>query len=79
MIPRLCSAARNQLLSKSPVANQLAGWRQRRQHQPRALVVAHLSFTEQQHDGPALSVADDVQFGIQPAFGAPDAARCSPF
>jgi hypothetical protein len=60
----------------STVADQLLG---RWQDQCSALVVIHLSFGEQQHDGPTLSVADSMQFGVQPAFGTPDAPRNSPF
>jgi len=45
-----------------------------RQEQGAADMVAALAFGEQHHYGPALLVADGVQLGIQPAFGAADAA-----
>ena len=50
-------------------------WRQRADQQACALVVAHLSLGQQQDHGPGVSVADDVQLGVQPTLGAPDPPR----
>jgi hypothetical protein len=44
-----------------------------------ALVDAHLPFGQQQGDGAAPFVANRVEFGVQAAFGVPDAAREFPF
>ena len=42
-------------------------------------VVAHLAFTQQQHERLAVAIANRVQFRVQAAFGAPDAAGNIPF
>ena len=41
-------------------------------HQRRPLVVAHLPFAEQHDQRAALAVADCMELGVQPAFGAAD-------
>lgn len=45
----------------------------------RALVVAHLSFSQKHDDRPALAVADGVELGVQAAPCAPDTTGNSPF
>ena len=46
--------------------------RQRRVEQLCALVVTHLPFGQAQGEWSAFTVAYGMQFGVQPAFGAPD-------
>ena len=53
--------------------------RQRVEHEAGALVVAHLAFGEQQDERLAVAVADGMQLGVQPAFGASDTAGNIPF
>ena len=60
------------------VGEQLLGARERGKQQKSAFVVAHLAFGEQQDDRAALTVADGMELGVQPAFGAPDTSGKSP-
>ena len=49
-----------------------------RQHESGTATITGLALGEQQHDGPALSVAGGVEFGVQAALGAADAAgKCA--
>ena len=62
------------------VGDQLAGRSgQVGQQQSRTSLIAKLTFAEDQVNRPALTVADGVQLGLQPALGAADAAgKCPP-
>ena len=60
------------------VAEQFVGAWQGGKHQESAVLVAHLSFGDQEHDGPSLAVAHGVELGVQPTFGAPDTSGKSP-
>jgi len=53
-------------ISRCHSRDQLLGWRQCIQGKGSTLVVAHLAFGEQQHDGPDLAVA----YGMQHSEGA---------
>ena len=66
-------------ISRCHSRDQLLGWRQCIQGKGSTLVVAHLAFGEQQHDGPDLAVAYGMQLGVQATFGASDTAGNSPF
>ena len=61
------------------VAEHRLGPRQRMEHQRGTLVVTHLPLAQQHDAGPALSVADRMQLGVQAAFGAPDTSGNIPF
>jgi len=50
-----------------------------RQHDRGAAMVTGLALSEQEHDGPPLSVAGGMELGVQAALGAADAAGKSPF
>ena len=63
----------------SAITDQFLGRWQHRQDQHGTPVVVHLSFREQQHDWPAVTVANGMQLGIQSPFGAADAAWSTPF
>ncbi len=54
------------------IGDQMGGRRQGVEHEPCALVVAHLAFRQQQDDRPAVTVADRVELGVQPTLGSPD-------
>ena len=61
------------------VTQQSFGIRNGIKHQRCTLVIAHLTFREQQNQRTARAVAHGVQFGIQAALGAPDTSGNSPF
>ena len=61
------------------VGDEVSGWRQGVEHEAGPLVVAHLAFRQEQDERPAVAVADGVELGVQPAFGAPDTAGNIPF
>lgn len=61
------------------IGDEVFGGREGAEHEACALVIAHLAFREQHDDRTALAVADGVELGVQPAFGAPDTAGNSPF
>src|SRR5690606_11881765 len=61
------------------VGDQMRSWRQGVENQTCALVIAHLAFRQEQDDRPAVTVADGVELGVQPAFGAPDTTGNIPF
>ena len=61
------------------IGDQGRGQRQRVEHQPRAFVIAHLTFGQHHDERLAGAVADDVELGVQPAFRAADTAGKSPF
>jgi hypothetical protein len=42
-------------------------------------MVAHLPFGQAQHQRPALTIAHNMKFGVQPTFGSPDTSESSPF
>ena len=63
----------------SAISNQRLGWRQDIKHEPSALMIAHLTFGKQHDDRAPLTIADGVQFGVQPAFGSPDTTGNIPF
>jgi len=37
-------------------------------------MIAHLTFGQQQDDGPTCLIPDDVELGVQPVSGVPEAA-----
>jgi len=61
------------------VGDETRSWRQSAEHEPGALVVAHLAFRQEQDERAALAVADGVELGVQPALGSPDTAGNIPF
>ena len=61
----------------APVTKQNFSFGERVEHQSCALVIAHLAFAEQHHEGSALAVADSMKLGVQA--GAPDTSGNSPF
>ena len=61
------------------VAEEFIGLRQRRQHQRRAFVVAHLAFAEQHNQRPPVAIAHGMQFRVQAALCAPDTSGNRPF
>ena len=61
------------------VSQQGFGLGKRINHECCPLVVAHLSFAEQQDDRAALTVTYGMKLGVQAPFGAPDTAGNSPF
>lgn len=63
----------------APVGDEHGSARHGREHRSGILIVADLALGEKQDTGPAPLVADDVQLAVQPALGAPDTARNSPF
>lgn len=63
----------------SPISDQEACGGQAVFDEARALVVAHLAFSEQQDDGAPVAIDDSVELRVQAALGAPDAAGNSPF
>ena len=63
----------------APVTEQNLGAGKRIDHQSCALVIAHLAFAQQQHQGAAQAIADRMQLRVQPAFGASDTSGNSPF
>ena len=77
-------AARNERPAESIrvislVAQQRFGLGKRINHECCPLVVAHLSFAEQQNDRAALTVTYGMKLGVQASLGAPDTAGNSPF
>ena len=63
----------------APVAEQDVGLGERVDHQGCALVIAHLTFAQQQDQGSALAVAHRVELRVQAAFGAADTSGNIPF
>jgi hypothetical protein len=61
------------------IARQRLGLWQGIEHQPCALMIAHLPFAQQQDQGLAVAISDRVKLGVQATFRAPDAAGNSPF
>lgn len=61
------------------IGDEAIGFRQRVEHDPGALVVAHLAFREQHDDRPAVLVADGMELRVQSALGAPDTTGNIPF
>lgn len=61
------------------IGDEVFGRWQGIEHEARAFVVAHLAFRQEQDDRPAVTVADDVELGVQPALGAPDTTGNIPF
>lgn len=61
------------------IGDEMRGWRQGVEHETGALVVAHLAFGQEQDDRPAVTVADSVELGVQPALGSPDTTGNIPF
>lgn len=59
--------------------SRVFGLRQRIKHQGSAIIVAHLPFAERQDQRPSFAVANGLELGVQPAFGAPDTVGNSPF
>lgn len=61
------------------IGDEVSGGWQGVEHEAGALVVAHLAFRQQQDDRPAVTAADGVELGVQPAFGSPDTTGNIPF
>ena len=61
------------------IGDEVRGRRQGAEHEAGALVVAHLAFRQEQDERPSVTVADGVELGVQPAFGAPDTTGNIPF
>ena len=61
------------------VAQQRFALGKRVNHERGPLVVAHLSFAEQQDDRATLTVTDGMKLGVQASLGASDTAGNSPF
>ena len=61
------------------VCNQRGADQQRSQDEPSAVMVAHLSFRQQQDDRLAGAIADSVKLGVQATFRAPIRRGTSPF
>src|SRR5690606_37661994 len=61
------------------IGDQVSGWRENVEYEPCALVVTHLAFRQKHDDRPAVTVADGVELGVQPALGSPDTTGNIPF
>lgn len=61
------------------IGDEMGGWRKGVEHETGTLVVAHLAFRQEQDDRPAVTVADGVELGVQPALGSPDTTGNIPF
>lgn len=66
-------------MERAAIGDEMRGWRQGAEHQAGPLVVAHLAFRQEQDDRPAVTVADGVELGVQPALGSPDTTGNIPF
>lgn len=64
---------------KTAIGDEVFGRWQGIKHEARAFVVAHLALRQEQDDRPAVTVADGVELGVQPALGSPDTTGNIPF
>src|SRR5690606_27630776 len=61
------------------IGDQARGLRQGVEHEACTLVVAHLAFRKEQDDWPSVTVANGMEFRVQPTFGSPDTTGNIPF
>ena len=77
--PAFCQRRAKPVAVIAAVGDQGFGLRQGFEHEPRALVIAHLTLGQQHDEGLAGGVADNMELGVQAAFRAPDTTGNSPF